>query len=100
MLEGPEASIADIIRIQVRCGGGYTGKECAQYLVRYIQRGLDSGSACSVPFPGSSTALALPWEPPPACPALPPQREASTMPGWAAHRCHMELGFRLNAKQR
>lgn len=28
------------------------------------------------------------------------QREASSMPGWAAHRCHMELGFKLNSCQR
>lgn len=28
------------------------------------------------------------------------QREASSMPGWAAHKAHMELGFRLNARQR
>ena len=28
------------------------------------------------------------------------QGEASQLPGWAAHRAHMELGMRLNQKQR
>eukprot|EP00887_Chlorella_sp_A99_P005760 scaffold1.g5760.t1 len=28
------------------------------------------------------------------------QREASTLPSWAAHKAHMELGFCLNSRQR
>lgn len=28
------------------------------------------------------------------------QREASSMPDWAAYKAHMDMGFRLSAKQR
>lgn len=28
------------------------------------------------------------------------QREASSMPDWAAYKAHMDMGFRLSGKQR
>ena len=55
---------------------------------------------CSLPI--------LPTRPPPALipsatatvEILSLQREASSMPDWAAYKAHMDMGFRLSGKQR
>lgn len=62
------------------------------------------------------TCLATPTRAPAHLPARPPpalihpgaatveilslQREASSMPDWAAYKAHMDMGFRLSGKQR
>ena len=70
---------------------------------------LGPPQAVGTPCLSNPPPSALPARPPPSLSLPAPaatvdilslQREATCMPGWAAYKAHMELGFRLGARQR